>query len=267
MIENLIFKASEKWGNPVLEFLSELYSEHWLPSHDISHHKRVWKNAFYFCKSTKTNIWKADTSFFEKLMLCCYFHDVGLLNDKSEFHGKESRKICERFLSMHISQIKFDTEELLFAIENHDEKRHYSKKKERNLLLEILTLADDLDAFGAIGVYRYIEIYLLRGIQSELISQKILINAQHRYDNVKTIMSGFGIKTDPFYNKFLILNKLLDDNNYKDDTLILVNWINDKIIQPKEDPIKFFRLSSQNQMETGRLSDFIDQFIFENEYF
>jgi hypothetical protein len=31
-------------------------------------------------------------------------------------------------------------------------------------MLTILSVADDLDAFGYIGIYRYIEIYLERGI-------------------------------------------------------------------------------------------------------
>ena len=38
-----------------------------------------------------------------------------------------------------------------------------------NDLLTILSVSDDLDAFGYIGIYRYTEIYLTRGIDPEKI--------------------------------------------------------------------------------------------------
>ena len=40
---------------------------------------------------------------------------------------------------------------------------------QRMNLLTILSVADDLDAFGFIGIYRYSEIYLTRGIDPEKI--------------------------------------------------------------------------------------------------
>jgi HD superfamily phosphodiesterase len=260
MIDTLLAQATKKWEKHILRFISELYIGKWLPSHDIGHHKRVWTNAVEFCKLTTQNIWEKDKSFFEKLMICCYFHDVGLLTDTSEYHGKESRKICEKFLGKYSEQIKFDVEELLVAIENHDEKNYDYEIKNRNRLLEILALADDLDAFGAIGVYRYIEIYLLRGIQPKLIADRIIINAQHRFNNVKLVLSGNSFLIGQYNNKFLILKSILEPNKDYDDPEILINWINERIVKTKKDPFIISHLLNQKEVQTGRIADFIEKF-------
>jgi HD superfamily phosphodiesterase len=263
MTDTLLARASQKWENCILEYLSGLYSGQWLPSHDIGHHKRVWKNAVGFCKATNQNIWKDDEAFFEKLIICCYFHDVGLLVDNGEYHGKASREICGKFLAIYSEQITFDVEELLIAIENHDEKNYCSDLKNRNPLFEVLTLADDLDAFGAIGVYRYIEIYLLRGGQPKSIADRILINAQQRFENIKLILAKYSVPLEPYNDKFQILITILATNKGYDDPEILVNWINERIVKQKEKPIKVFGQASQNQKQSKRISGFLEKFIIE----
>ena len=43
----------------------------------------------------------------------------------------------------------------------------YLRRQDRNDLLTVLSVADDLDAFGFTGIYRYSEIYLTRGINPD----------------------------------------------------------------------------------------------------
>ena len=80
-------------------------------------------------------------------------------------HGKHSRDLCQRFL-MENNLPENDFTDVLEAIENHDNK-DYSGNTIQNDLLTILSISDDLDAFGITGIYRYSEIYLTRGIGFE----------------------------------------------------------------------------------------------------
>jgi hypothetical protein len=75
-----------------------------------------------------------------------------------------------------------DYQDILEAIDNHDNKE-YSDSPVNNKLLILLSAADDLDAFGYTGIYRYIEIYLARGIQPGKLGQMARENAEKRFNN------------------------------------------------------------------------------------
>ncbi len=75
---------------------------------------------------------------------------------------------------------------VLEAIENHDNKEYIDIY--RNDLLTVLSVADDLDAFGFIGIYRYMEIYLIRETDRNNLGLLINTNAGKRFGNfVKTV--------------------------------------------------------------------------------
>ena len=65
------------------------------------------------------------------------------------------------------------------------------------MLLKILSIADDLDAFGRTGIKRYLEIYHVRGIPEEDIPRTILENAASRFSNFELFASG----NHKFYTK------------------------------------------------------------------
>jgi hypothetical protein len=71
---------------------------------------------------------------------------------------------------------------VLEAIEHHDNK-DYNNKLLSNDLLTILSVSDDLDAFGFSGIFRYAEIYLTRGINPGKIGYLIRENSKKRFDN------------------------------------------------------------------------------------
>ena len=58
------------------------------------------------------------------------------------------------------------------------------RKGEQPGILPVLSAADDLDALGIIGIYRYTEIYLLRGIEPEKLGRLVLENVRHRLQNL-----------------------------------------------------------------------------------
>jgi hypothetical protein len=76
-----------------------------------------------------------------------------------------------------------------------------------NDVLQILSVADDLDAFGYIGIFRYSEIFLTRRTNPEKIGYLIRVNAGKRFENfIKTF--GYNIELAQKYKKRY---KILDD--------------------------------------------------------
>jgi hypothetical protein len=94
-------------------------------------------------------------------------------------HGRHSRELCNEFLKKHNLPAD-EYADVLEAIEYHDNKEYKDSKQTSNLL-KILSVADDLDAFGYIGIYRYSEIYLMRGINQEVLGDLIIENASKRF--------------------------------------------------------------------------------------
>jgi len=116
-------------------------------------------------------------------MTAVFLHDLGMRSDQGEKHGSQSRDMARIFLirnNMDPDHYK----DVLYAIEKHDDKK-YRYKNPENTLLKILSIADDLDAFGEKGIERYLEIYHARGIPEECIGPAVLENAKARFDNFR----------------------------------------------------------------------------------
>jgi hypothetical protein len=116
-------------------------------------------------------------------------HDIGMSVETGIRHGKHSRKICIDFLNANQLPVS-DYQDMLNVIENHDNK-DYSEGLEVNDLFKILSVADDLDAFGFMGIYRYSEIYLTRNINKNEFGHLIINNAGKRFDNFTNIFGSF----------------------------------------------------------------------------
>jgi HD superfamily phosphodiesterase len=177
--------ASEK------EFLASLelfFTGKWaltkLWSHDLDHHRRVWNYAKELLYYTENN----DPVFISKLLMASLLHDIGMSKDTGERHGGHSMKLCREYLEKVNLNCK-DYQDLLSAIENHDNKNYTIEGPDSKLLL-LLSVADDLDAFGYTGILRYLEIYMLRGMMPEEISLRVLENSAARFDH---FMKQFGI--------------------------------------------------------------------------
>jgi HD superfamily phosphodiesterase len=185
---------NHNYSAKLYQYLKELFSENPLPSDDQEHHLRVWKYAERICyELAKTNI-KVKEDDLEALIIACFFHDAGLSTSHGEDHGREGKILCEKFLdSNKISTARrFD---ILEAVHNHDDKRYPTIKnitlgKKLNIL-SVLSIADDLDAFGIIGVYRYSEIYLLRSIHMEDLGLKVIANLSGRFNHFMSNCSSF----------------------------------------------------------------------------
>lgn len=193
-----IKRAEAKWLNHIEQHLKVLYKEVHLPSHDMYHHLRVWR----ICKKLMWEIdsfgHQIDSDTPEQLLVASMFHDTGLILDKSEKHGYQSRILCKNFIAQNPKIQVNNLDFVLDAIEHHDDK---SVKIQPEIIqnppkdiLTLLSTADDLDAFGYVGVFRYLEIYLLRGVSLNDIPRKVLKNLNNRiinFSNNYSMLKGF----------------------------------------------------------------------------
>jgi HD superfamily phosphodiesterase len=218
-------ESAEKKLKQILEdFFVSVYDENSLPSHGLSHHRRVWNNArqLMAVPSRKDLAALIDP---HELLIACYLHDIGMSEDPGTGHGIKSRKICEAFLGKnHIAQDQYP--QLLHTIEHHDRK-DYKTNQPPPPLLTLLSVADDLDAFGYIGIYRYAEIYLARGIETAIIGEKVIGNARGRYsyflqefgkdDHLRRLHSDRFLILQTFFRKLSTLSVVPDFRNSCND--------------------------------------------------
>ena len=90
---NKVFKtAEEKWLNQLNAFCKKSFSKTNIPSHDHTHHLRVWEYSKEIISvlnpDTETSI-----DLVESCLIASLFHDIGLVKNLDGNHGLRSRKI------------------------------------------------------------------------------------------------------------------------------------------------------------------------------
>ncbi len=174
--ENLICEKLEV-------YLSDIFRGITIDSHGTEHHRRVWKYAKDMMEYREVSGAVSDSSFPLKLLIASYLHDSGMAINTGPDHGKLSRTFCEKFLIENRLDPSLFTD-MLEAVENHD-KKDYSSTEVRTLLFDILTVSDDLDALGYTGIYRYIEIYIMRENPYSELGSLISANVTGRFKNLE----------------------------------------------------------------------------------
>lgn len=187
------------------DFFISIYDERLLPSHGIDHHRRVWQHAKKLIEIFPFRNSNIAFGIPSKLIIASYLHDIGMSVDQGLRHGQYSKAICITFLKKNKLGPE-DFTDVLETIENHDLK-DYSENTAFNELHTILSAADDLDAFGFTGIYRYSEIYLLRGVKPDEIGKLIKENAAKRFGH---FIQTFGNSLTQA-NQQRIRYKILDD--------------------------------------------------------
>jgi HD superfamily phosphodiesterase len=164
-------------------YLNDIFKGVTIDSHGLDHHRRVWRYARELMEYPEVTRTITDSSFSLKLLIASYLHDSGMAIDPGPLHGELSRSFCEKFLIRNgLSMSSFT--DMLDAVENHD-KKDYKSITGRTLLFDILTVADDLDALGYTGIYRYIEIYLMREKPYSELGNLITANVTGRFKNLE----------------------------------------------------------------------------------
>ena len=155
-----------------------------MPSHDYLHHERVWKNASLLLQRLYDAGMLYDRRMPVKAIIAAFFHDTGLTVNSGPDHGRESRKLCNSFLQLtDIKEEEID--EILDAVERHDDK-NYAAESDPASLAAIISVADDMDAFGKEGIGRYREIYSMRGITDDDVPRLVITNVLSRFRHMES---------------------------------------------------------------------------------
>lgn len=183
MYQSFIIEAEKKYRKQLTEECRRLFSEVVIPSHDHLHHERVWENAAGLLSMLYKAKMIADPLMSDKTIIASFFHDTGLTVTLGVDHGAESRKICSKFLET-CTLNENDRKEILDAVEKHDDKS-YPAMSDPASLASVISVADDMDAFGMQGIARYIEIYRLRGITDHNMPEMIIANVSSRFRHLE----------------------------------------------------------------------------------
>ena len=212
MNHNRIIESAEKQYKQILEeYFISVYNERSLPSHGIDHHRRVWKYSREILKFIPVKNKKQLSILTSELIIASYMHDIGMSVDPGIKHGKYSKDLCARFLAINNLRVN-DYLNVLEAVENHDNKE-YIENSSRNDLLTVLSVSDDLDAFGFIGIYRYIEIYLIRETGPENLGLLIKANAARRFGNFEKTFVKAKKLIETHKQRYLVLNDFFTKYN------------------------------------------------------
>jgi HD superfamily phosphodiesterase len=213
---NSIITAELQYKQILEDFFILIYKGNPLSSHGLNHHRRVWnysKELLLLFAEDKTKPILVQP---HELIISTYLHDLGMSIEPGFTHGKHSRDLCIQFLKKYKLPVQKHLN-VLEAIENHDRK-DYTSDSNISDLLTILTVADDLDAFSFTGIFRYIEIYLLRNISSLEIGHFIIDNSTKRYNNFITTFGFNNALVDKHKTRFNTLSNFFLNYNTQIDS-------------------------------------------------
>ena len=184
-IDIWINRAEGVWLKSIENHITALFSGTFLPSHDHTHHRRVWHISRQLIREIGKRNDHMDYQTVEGILIASWFHDVGLIHSTDENHGVAGSDMCRAYFRHNEGILPRSFEELLEAIRRHDQKEEqiYSgiERDRRPEILAILSMADDLEALGTIGIYRYAEIYLERGIPLGELGERVVRNVNSRF--------------------------------------------------------------------------------------
>lgn len=184
-----------QWLEKVEFACKQAFSGSHIPSHDFDHHRRVWRYANEIARYLKSSSANLEQPYLD-LMVACYFHDTGLTINPNEDHGSDSLQMLKSWIEANPTVKPKLSQSVYDAVLLHDDKSYKQRKFSKEPLsldntLSILCLADDMDALGYLGILRYTEIYLMRGIAPNALPAKVVPNLESRFrfmeESIKSI--------------------------------------------------------------------------------
>lgn len=149
---------------------------------------RVWNLSKSLLREIATFNSRIDQSLVEGVLIAAFFHDLGMVTSTREDHGRLGSERCMSWFRDGDRTKPERFEEITRAIELHDRKdlQMYKSFSPETVpeILGILSVADDLEALGIIGIFRYTEIYLERHIPLEELGTRILENVKTRFEHL-----------------------------------------------------------------------------------
>ncbi len=240
-IRETMEEFEHKWLRQAYGFCRQCFSGVFLPSHDETHHLRTWHFARGLIPGFHRNIHPLTADQIEGILLAVMLHDTGMSKTPDITHGHESRRLAEVFFG-EIPASPALAPEILEAIEKHDDKTyitHPSQETDEGIILSLLSLADDMDAFGNTGVFRYYEIYRLRGIPVGQLAEKVIPNLDQRYRTLAEKLSVVPDTLQQHRERYLITRHFFEDlHNKMPEALAVIDAFDKFIRVPRTKPEK-----------------------------
>jgi hypothetical protein len=178
----------------------------------------------------------------------------------SPAHGPAGRRLAERFFAT-LPEPPALTEAILTAIEKHDDKSYRgnpSPHTPAGRILTLLAVADDLDALGYTGIYRYHEIYSLRNISPAEMAVKVCDNLESRFRNMTPLLSADPQLLETHRQRYTItytfFNNLAGKN--KEAALTVIHFLKEnKGKKPEE--MKELQPGGAEQIKNNDLKNFL----------
>ena len=275
-IDIWIARAEELWLQDLLAFAKKTYRLTFLPSHDHSHHLRVWNLSKRILREESASHDYLNQDLVEGVLISALFHDLGMAESTREDHGRLGRELCRSWFADRGGPLPAAWKGILPAIEKHDRKDAgvYSAARAdaASTLLGILSVADDLEAMGVIGIYRYAEIYLHRGIPMEELGEAVLKNAERRFSHLKQqgLCPGLIEKHAPQYEAlsrfYALYNQQLAEveraDKEREGHLGVINYIRSRSMKEKVRP-ESLGLLAEKEGASIELRDYFSQLAHE----
>lgn len=161
-------------------FCRSVFATCHIPSHNHRHHWRVWEYCKQLVAAAAAQGVQFSPAAVDALLAAALFHDTGLSRNIGGNHGKQSAAIYQEYIAANPHLKLALHSEVLEAILHHDDKEG-DTQPEPFSVASILSVCDDLDAFGYIGAYRYIEIYCMRSVPIHQLATSIMANLDKRF--------------------------------------------------------------------------------------
>ncbi len=229
MVSDPIITAEQEWLGRTIAYCRNCFPGGELPSHDEQHHLRTWHYARSLIPLAQTYLFPLTGEEITALLLASLLHDTGMSETLSPAHGAASRRLAARF---------FDTqpdppplrEEILTAIGKHDDKGYREKilpDTPAGRILTLLTVADDLDAFGYTGIYRYYDIYALRHTPVEEMAKKIPDNLEKRFGHMQPLLQHDPSLLQDHRERYRITRSFFEDlaGRKKEEALTVIRFL------------------------------------------
>jgi len=267
--------VEEEWLEDVLVYLDAHFKDFFLPSHDLYHHLRTWKIAQQILHDISMHNELANKPIVEAIMLATLFHDTGMVTTRNPSHGTEGVEVYEDFLVKNGGNKPVLHREVIRAIEYHDQKENYFYQpftfRDPPDIPTVISISDDIDALGSIGIFRYVEIYLCRKVPLKSLGIRVLENVSLRYNHfvkaatlfpslVKKTSESYGeiISFFDLYNQQLLIET--EPSEVISGPIGVVNYIRNFSVEGKIRPEKFTEVLAG--IETG---EFVQEFFLKLE--
>lgn len=212
-IPETIEQKERKWLGRAYGFCRDCFSGTYLPSHDETHHLRAWHFAKTLIPGYHQAIQQLTPEQMEGILLAVMLHDTGMAETTDVTHGRASRRLAETFFA-NMPAPPALAADILTAIEKHDDKSYssgISPVSDEGIILSVLSMADDMDAFGATGVFRYYEIYSLRGFTVKEMAKAVLSNLDRRHETMVSKLQCWPKAFSDTERRYLITRRFFED--------------------------------------------------------